>query len=81
MGQQDKINVWYDKEGDFLDVTWGNNTSTEPTEDDRVMAHVDDQGNVQGFHIIGIRSFEGEYLDVDIAPVDFRPRKVQSEIG
>ena len=65
-----RINVWYDKEGDFLDVTWGYNTSTEPTQDDRVMAHVDDAGNIQGFHIIGVRSFEGNYINVDLEPVD-----------
>ena len=76
MGKRERINVWYDKEADFLDVTWGRNTSTEPTQDDRVMAHLDDQGNIQGFHIEGLRSFEGQHLDVNIEPVDARPTKV-----
>jgi hypothetical protein len=70
MGERAKINVWYDKEGDFLDVGWGGSTSTVPTQDDRVMAHVDDAGNIQGFHIIGVRSFEGNYIDVDLEPID-----------
>lgn len=76
MAKRNKINIWYDKEGDFLDVTWGQNVTTEPTKDDRVMAHVDAEGSIQGFHIIGVRSFDGQYLDVDIEPIDFRPAKV-----
>lgn len=71
-----KINIWYDRVGDFLDVTWGPNTSTEPTQDDRVMAHVDDEGNIQGFHIVGICSFEGQFVDLDIDPVNSRPSGV-----
>ena len=70
MDNRTKINVWYDKEGDFLDVGWGRSTSTVPTADDRVMAHIDDEGNIQGFHIVGLRGFEGNFLDVDIQPIE-----------
>jgi hypothetical protein len=70
MAKIDRVNVWFDKEGDFLDVTWGVNTCTNPTQDDRVMAHLDNEGNIQGFHILGVTSFEGNYIDVDIHPID-----------
>lgn len=48
-----KVKLWYDQEGDYMEVIW----DTKPgyftaTEDDRVMVMVDTKGNVQGFHIL-----------------------------
>ena len=37
MSEIDKVNVWLDKEGNFLDVTWGfGHTYYAATEDNRV---------------------------------------------
>lgn len=63
-----KVKLWYDQEGDYMEVIW----DTKPgyftaTEDDRVMVMVDTEGNVQGFHILGVRSVKGKPFDVTLA--------------
>ena len=50
-----KVKVWYDAEGDFLEVQF----STEPgfmreTANDAVMERVDEQGHVLGFSILNV---------------------------
>lgn len=50
-----KVNVWWDGEGDFLEVTFDNAEGTmEPTNNKRVRVKIDDKGNVIGFHIVGV---------------------------
>lgn len=63
-----KVTLWYDQEGDFLEVVW----DTQPgyfteTTDDRVMANVDMGGNVQGFHILGVSTIKGKPFEVTLA--------------
>ncbi len=53
------INVRYDRDGDMLELWW----STEAgyytaTSDDRVEAHLDSDGNVQGFLVWGLSRAE-----------------------
>jgi hypothetical protein len=71
MSEIDKVNVWLDKEGNFLDVTWGfGHTYYAATEDNRVMVLVDTEGNIQGFKIDAIRSFQGEFIKATLHPVN-----------
>ena len=67
------VNVWFDKAGDYLDVTWASgNTYYAPTQDDRVMALLDMDGNLCGFQISGISKIDdGEkgFVEVDLHPV------------
>lgn len=71
MAERARVNVWYDEEGDYLDVTWGSgNTYYTDTEDDRVLALVDTDGNIQGFKIAGLSTIKGAPLDVDLTPAD-----------
>jgi hypothetical protein len=71
MSEIDKVNLWLDKEGNFLDVTWGfGNTYYTATEDNRVMVLVDGEGNIQGFKIDDIRGFQGEFIKGTLRPVN-----------
>ena len=59
MGEK-QVDIWYDPEGDYLEVIfdWREGYFRE-TDDDRVMEKVDLQGNVLGFSILGIGSLKG----------------------
>lgn len=64
MAQKD-VRVWYDAEGDFLEVTFEQkNGYFRATDDERVMEKVDDQGNLLGFSILGVSSLKGAPLEV-----------------
>lgn len=55
-----KAFVWYDPEGDFLEVTFDEKQGKMiDTADDRVMAKVDKEGNILGFHILSVRTLKG----------------------
>jgi uncharacterized protein YuzE len=64
----EQVNLWYDAEGDFLEVIWEVKPGyfTE-TGDDRVMVKVDMEGNVLGFHILGVSTIKGKPFDVILA--------------
>lgn len=63
-----QVNLWYDAEGDFLEVIWEVKPGyfTE-TEDDRVMVKVDMAGNVLGFHVLGVSTIKGKPFEVTLA--------------
>ncbi len=67
---KDNLSLWYDEEGDFLEVIWtvkeGYFTATA---DDRVMVKVDQGGQVLGFHILGLRSTTGQPVELNLSPV------------
>jgi Protein of unknown function (DUF2283) len=51
----DKVKVWFDKEGDFLEVTFANRPGhMRATRHDAVMERVDELGNVIGFSILQV---------------------------
>jgi uncharacterized protein YuzE len=53
MGKE--INVWYDKEGDYLEVLFERKKGYfKETENDAVMKKVDDEGNIIGFSILKV---------------------------
>jgi hypothetical protein len=71
--------LWYDEEGDFLEVTWDRNPGYfDSTEDDRVMVNLDIEGNVQGFHILGFSTIRGAPLKVDLTSAE--PKNTPEEI-
>ena len=55
-----RVSVWYDAEGDMLEVLWafreGYFTSTD---DDRILKRLDDEGEVIGFLIHDISTLKG----------------------
>ena len=62
---QRNVSVWYDPEGDFLEVVFEQKEGYfRETEDDRVMEKVAAEGNVLGFSILGVGSLKGTPLEV-----------------
>jgi uncharacterized protein YuzE len=60
-----QVRVWYDPEGDYLEVIFDEGEGYfQETDDDRVMEKVDVQGNVLGFSILGVGSLKGVPLQV-----------------
>ncbi|MDJ0843351.1 DUF2283 domain-containing protein [Crocosphaera sp.] len=50
-----KTTIYYDKEGDFLEVLFSDQAGyMRETNNDAIMEKVDDKGNLLGFSILGI---------------------------
>jgi hypothetical protein len=65
---QKVVRVWYDAQGDYLEVLFeGGEGYFRQTEDDRIMERVDDRGNLLGFSILGVSSLKGAPLDIALA--------------
>ena len=64
----DKIKVWFDAEGDFLEVRFSDAAGFErETANEAVMQRVDADGNVIGFSILGVSRFrKGKPLEADL---------------
>jgi len=53
------IKVWYDAEGDFLEVLFSNKPGyMRETDNDAVMERVDERGNILGFSILRVSRIE-----------------------
>jgi len=65
----DKIKVWFDAEGDFLEVRFSDAAGYEKeTKNDSVMERVDALGHVIGFSIMGVSRFKKDKpLEADLA--------------
>lgn len=54
-----EIKIWYDKEGDFLEVLFERKAGYfKETENDAVMEKVDKEGNVIGFSILKVSALK-----------------------
>jgi len=50
-----KIKIWYDREGDFLEVLFSEKPGyMQVTNHDSIMKRVDEQGNILGFSIMQV---------------------------
>lgn len=67
----DKVKIWFDSEGDFLEVTFAERAGyMRETAHDAVMERVDGDGNVIGFSILQIsRLAAGKPLEAELAPI------------
>ena len=65
---RDKVRVWYDREGDYLEVMFDLETPGyfRDTQDDRVMEKVDAAGNVLGFSILRVSAPREAPLEVSL---------------
>jgi uncharacterized protein YuzE len=60
-----RLRVWYDREGDFLEVIFEDTAGYfRETANDQVMAKVDDHGRVIGFSILKVTAVQPVPLDV-----------------
>lgn len=61
------MKVWYDAEGDFLEVMFENKPGYfRETESDQVMEKVDEEGNVLGFSILNVSKVKKKPLEVEL---------------
>lgn len=57
----DKVKVWFDAEGDFLEVLFSDRPGfMQETEHDAVMKRVDAKGQLLGFSIMNVRDLTRE---------------------
>ena len=66
----DKVKVWFDAEGDFLEVRFSEAAGyMKETNHDAVMERVDEQGSVIGFSIMQVsRLAKQKPLEADLLP-------------
>ena len=68
MGKRD-VKVWWDAQSDFLSVTFdGKDGFMVETTDDRIMAKVDEDGNITGLHILGLSTIENTSGSASLQP-------------
>ena len=65
----DKVKVWFDAEGDFLEVIFSDAPGyMRETKNDAVMQRVDEHGRVIGFSVLGVSKFQkGHPLEAELA--------------
>lgn len=57
----EKVKVWFDAEGDFLEVRFSDAPGLmRETAQDALIERVDEDGNVLGFSILGVSRFRKE---------------------
>src|SRR5207249_443453 len=56
---QKQLKVWYDAEGDYLEVIFDQKPGYfRETDSDQVMEKIDDQGNILGFSVLRVRALK-----------------------
>ena len=60
-----KLKIWYDKEGDFLEVLFEQRAGYfRETANPHVMGKVDEKGNVLGFSVMRVSALQDVPLEV-----------------
>ena len=63
MGKE--IKIWYDKEGDYLEVLFERKKGYfRETENDTVMEKVDEEGNIIGFSVLKVSALKEKPLSI-----------------
>lgn len=62
-----EIKIWYDKEGDYLEVLFERKEGYfRETADDALMEKVDKNGNIIGFSILKVSALQGKPLSISL---------------
>lgn len=66
----DKIKIWFDAEGDFLEVRFSDKSGfMRETNNDAVMERVDEKGNILGFSVMQVSRLAKEKpLEAELIP-------------
>ena len=60
-----KVKIWYDSEGDYLEVTFEQKPGYfRETASDHVMEKVDVEGNILGFSVLRVSALKEKPLEV-----------------
>lgn len=63
-----RVKVWYDRDGDFLEVTFADRPGHfRETANDQVMEKVDDKGCVIGFSILMVSALQSAPLELTLS--------------
>jgi uncharacterized protein YuzE len=68
-----KVKVWYDKEGDFLEVTFREAKSYMRDLGDDIFERVDERGNVIGFAIFNFSKRDQKAVEVPLELLSSQP--------
>ena len=88
--QSQTVSVWFDRDGDMLEVLWGFREGFfAPTEDDRILKRLDNDGNLIGFLVHEFSTlpqdspaeFTLEAEPIDEEPVAVTVRSAAEELG
>lgn len=61
------IRLWYDAEGDYLEVIFDQKPGCfRETDNDQVLAKVDEKGTVLGFSILGVRAVKEKPFELTL---------------
>lgn len=67
MEKKRTIKIWYDKEGDYLEVLFERKKGYfRETEHDAVMEKVDEEGNIIGFSILKVSTLKEKPLSIEL---------------
>lgn len=62
-----KVKIWYDAEGDYLEVIFDEKAAYfHRTSNDQVMEKVDDDGNILGFSVLKFSALKKTPLEVSL---------------
>lgn len=65
MAERRRVKIWYDQEGDYLEVIFDEKPGFfRETQSDQVMEKVDEDGNVLGFSVLRVSAMKERPLDV-----------------
>ncbi len=65
MARKQHVTVWYDREGDFLEVIFEKKEGYfRETANDQVMEKVDQEGNLLGFSVLKVSKLRKKPLEV-----------------
>ena len=60
-----QVKVWYDAEGDYLEVIFDQKSGYfRETDSDQVMEKIDEEGNVLGFSVLRVSALKEKPLEV-----------------
>jgi uncharacterized protein YuzE len=64
------VKIWYDPEGDYLEVLFDNQTPGyfRETTNDQVMEKVDNEGNLLGFSVLKVSALRQSPLEMTLSP-------------
>lgn len=65
---EQNVNVWWDKKGDLLEVTWGESVISRSTGDDRSTVSLDEDGNIVGVSIFGLGQIGEPPTNLNLSP-------------
>ncbi len=68
-----KVKVWYDKEGDFLEVTFRETKGYMRDIGDDIFERVDEQGKIIGFAILNFSKRDQQAVEVPLEMLSLLP--------